>query len=226
MSKKTIQSGLIVRPVAALAASNPTTGIIIFDESGSMKQFGDAPTRALNQYLLELSIDPNAVNISAGIITFANEARVLESVRPVSEILPIKDYRPDGGTALYGTVAETLERIYEARSHGQLPGNVLVSVFTDGEDTVSNDYLEDLRKLVRRALEMSWIDLTIYGIGVDARELAKTMGFSTDSQHAITVPATVTGIQHTMSHASRRTILTATGFSVRTGDSAPPSSPH
>lgn len=186
-------------------------GLVVLDESKSMKRFGNAPLEALNRYILSLSLDPNASNISVGIITFSDAHRVLVKIQPISGVGAVERYQPRGGTRLYGTLLDVFMTLFEMDRHG-FEGNVILSCFTDGDDSRSQDLLDELRLFTARTRWRNWPDLYLYGIGVNAASIAREMGFPDDDRHAITVGATSEQIGASMRHASTVTSMASRGI--------------
>jgi hypothetical protein len=183
-----------------------TLGAIIMDESGSMARFGTTPSDSLGEYLDDLRESPDAPAMGATIVTFSSSARVRLEPTPVPSAPRKLDYGPSGGTRLYGTTLDVLASLLNHRRSFHL---AVVTVITDGEDNRSQES-ERLRlvELSGEARALGW-ELLVFGLGVDARAIARRMGFSEDPERARTVAAVADEIRTSVSRSSHVTRVTA-----------------
>ncbi|MEI7742105.1 MAG: hypothetical protein WCJ29_06470 [bacterium] len=178
-----------------LDAKCQTLGILMMDRSSSMKVFGDTPRRALNEYLRELGKLPNHEAVSVGIFTFDAAVQMDVPISPVAKVPSMKHYDTGYGTRLYGTVFGVLGHMLpkiEAMLKTGADLETIVAVFTDGYDSVSRECLPEVQHLAARAIQFR-CKLIVFGIGVDAKAIAREMGFPEDL--AIDVPATREGVR-------------------------------
>jgi hypothetical protein len=208
----------------------PTVSVLIMDASTSMLQFHDAPKSALNEFLIGLKYSPYADSISAGIVTFGDDAHVLVPVQPVTGIGQV-DYEATGNTKLYGTVLGVLKALLEVV--GLHPANIVVSVFSDGDDNRSPEVQPELIRMSARVRALGW-NLQATGFGIDAKRLAQALGFLDDPDHAVSMAANEQSISSAVSRTTRLTIsasmlkrnrpITVDHYTVP--PSTPPSRPH
>lgn len=218
--------GLVVASSRELARPERLViSVLLLDRSGSMQGFAQKPLEQANRFLRELSQDANASRIMVGVITF-NDSMVIDIPLAHAQNCPqIRAYDPNGGTALYQALYEILGRLMlltnERGNEGQQT-DILVNVFTDGEDTASPQHLlPGLRALSLEGRNRGW-QLRIFGFGVDALAIAKDVGFI-DGAHpqanpncgGVTVDATAAGFEHSTTFivgvTSRTTVMGGKG---------------
>lgn len=216
---------LIHEPSDALDRAGLTLAILVMDESGSMERYGDAPRRALNRYLQGLRESPVADHTAVMLATFSRSLRSDAGLLFAHEHPNFDAYLPDDQTRLYASVRDILRPLMAELKSGVRPPHrhgarelrwhrrvdVLLAVYTDGEDNLSTrgDRVE-LTELAGRALKRGWQLLT-FGYGVDAKRIAKKMGFPHSADHARTMIADERSIHQSMAFTLTRTIVTATG---------------
>lgn len=113
--------------------------VIVLDESGSMSPVQMDIIRSINNLLKEQKEikDRPAVFTLVKFSGNNNIKAIMQNV-PLSEVqlLSSADYRPDGGTALYDAIGETINA-FEDES------NVLMVIVTDGQENESVRYNKD-----------------------------------------------------------------------------------
>ena len=231
----------IVTDSRALARTNLTLSVVIMDCSGSMQGFESAPKNALIELVQGLQSSTAADSINVAIFGFSSQ-KVPAVIVPLSPVMSIRSFEipvPNGGTRLYGTVLDVLmalERLWQdAKKHGSVP-NVVVTVCTDGHDNLSQDRQPVLQVFSRCVRELGW-DLSVFGYGVDAPNIARNMGFNDDAEHATTMDADEASIHTSMQSVTSRTKTTSMGRNWRPSparpvtvnvreDTPPPSTPR
>jgi Ca-activated chloride channel homolog len=144
---------------------------LVFDVSGSMQQerrIDNARTGALEFIKLLHDADEFAL------LTFNNSARWAVQRSPLSENRgaagsTIGGLFPQGGTALYDSIAEAYRQQLESGDAEQGAISAIV-VLTDGADTDSKMTLEQLLELVRFDNERRTIRVFTIGYGQDAKK--------------------------------------------------------
>jgi hypothetical protein len=163
--------------------SATTLAVLVMDCSTSMRRFRDEPRALLNRMIRQLQSARGAPATFLAVFAFNRLTRLLIKPQPLMLVTQIETIELSRGTRLYGTVAEVLTQTIEFRDDrarvGHTP-NILVSVFTDGENTLSQDSISDTRRLAKEARRRD-IQLDVIGLGVDGRQIARHMGFSGDS---------------------------------------------
>lgn len=216
------QSNLMLASLPALAAMERVViSVLLLDRSGSMDHFGQKPREQVNRFLKELSQDENADQIMVGVMTFSDQMAIDVPLQNAQLCPQVPTYTASGGTALYHTAYETLGALMlltNSRGNRGLKTDVLVNVFTDGEDTSSpQNLLPGLRALCLEGRNRGW-QLRVFGFGVDAVAIAADMGFI-DKIHpqanpncgGYTVEATAAGMEHStifvVQATSRTTVM-------------------
>lgn len=181
-------SELMCRPRTAI-------GILIIDASESMRVHGPAPAEAVDNAVAALQKDQSGVTYYLGIVSFANRMQVLQRIAPVHAITPLAGYRAAGNTRLFGTVSDVLTfllgQVMMAGDRIATDLSVAVGVFSDGNDNLSPESLPLLHETAKAVRSRGW-SLQTFGIGIDSKSLARTLGFDPDM--AITVRATAQGL--------------------------------
>lgn len=168
-------------PRSQQGAKNKVFAAVIMDRSRSMDRFRDVPFRSINDYLQRLRRSEHAARIDATVVVFDHATETLTSMRPISEVGPIRPYANGRGTRLHGTIADVIERLIDRVLKEQAEGTTVsasVAVFTDGEDTSSpsGKHLPRLRRAVVEAEKLGF-QLIAVGIGLDGVALAKELWF-------------------------------------------------
>jgi hypothetical protein len=193
--------------------------IILMDRSKSMGAFGDAPLIAMNDYLASLQQEPNASSASVVIGSFADDARIEMPHVRLLEAKPLPTFELGVCTRLHATIADVLRELIIVTHRPGLIGRleILLAVFTDGEDNPKTDAAE-VRSLALEA-QLLGFKLMFNGIGVDHKKKAPQIGFPIDL--GCTVAANGEGIKRSMARATRITSMMLRGVSP-CRDSTPP----
>jgi Mg-chelatase subunit ChlD len=159
--------------------------VLVVDQSGSMKPFARAVPEAVDELLQRYLASPDAERTRLAVVTFAERGEVsLPFSRPAPD-LHLRDYAPEGGTRLVDTVRDVLLAMLEHRFGDD--ERVVVAVITDGKDTASTpDSRWEVQALATRAIARDFVLLT-FGIGTDAANAARTLGFPDDAASAQTL---------------------------------------
>jgi len=183
-----------------------TLAILLMDESGSMQRFGAAPIDAIDRWFAEQRAAPHVATTAAAVMTFADSLRIRIPIAPIRSARRFRGYQPDGRTRLFASARDVFQGLRkEPRLRGTLPGRVVIAVFTDGKDNCSSEHsVQVLRRLSADARADGWTLLT-FGFGVDARAIARSMGFPHDDAHAQTLEATAASLHRAVEYSSRVT---------------------
>jgi len=197
-----------VREMTMVDDEPKTLSIIILDASISMAEHGDVPQRCVNEHIETLKNPPDGRKQYCTVIVFGEDYRALIPPIAAESLQPISNYRADGkSTLLYETVYKTLQNYLAIHSINR-PENlkIFVGVFSDGDDNKSDRARQPrkVKKLAQVAQSLGW-ELFCFGIGIDGKALAESMGFPTDDQHCRTVKADEGGIRATTQHFSNAT---------------------
>jgi len=170
-----------------------TLSVLILDRSGSMKEYGDAPIKAVNDHIRKLQEAADGCNYLFGLVSFADAPRLEIDITDVKRIELLQAIECDGQTLLYETVWRTINLLYNRylnlTDREQSLLKVVIGVISDGADNQSPSSqpgrLKNLAELVR---SFGWETL-VFGIGVSGKVLAEKMGFTVDDQHAFDLAA-------------------------------------
>ncbi len=163
----------------------------ILDASGSMGRLQEATIAGYNQYLQ--SQEGKGVNL-VYTVTFSNKTSVIRKLDTLSSgLITNRDYQPNGGTALYDAIGETVNRIDKLLNTLSTNWKVIVNIITDGEENSSRYFSEvDIQQLIEDHQNKGW--LFIYaGAHNQAKQEAKKMRIK--PENVVEVKADQRGIQ-------------------------------
>lgn len=123
-------------PEFAKTNDNDHKIIILLDESGSMRSVQSDILKSLNAFIEEQRTVPtNGPGAVFTLIKFNDEVKTvhLNVNFATASVLTNSDYIPQGGTALYDAIGETLKAYKDEK-------NVLMVIVTDGEENSSKKY--------------------------------------------------------------------------------------
>ena len=111
---------------------------VVIDESGSMQPLRKSVIDGFNEWLQE----QQKVKEDEGLLTvtlFNTQSRLLYSLTPVANAEPLSEqlYIPNGGTALWDAIADSLTRVSPNEYDGD---RVLTVIMTDGQENASVEY--------------------------------------------------------------------------------------
>ena len=149
-----------------------TEVIFILDGSGSMFSLAKETVSAYNEQLLTIkSLDNQDINVS--IVSF-NTNRTWHKERVnIKEItlLEDKEYRPQGGTALFDTLGFVCNKFRNIQTEA-----VLVYILTDGEENASREYTgEAIASLIKELQDTDKWTFVYVGATPNIVEIAKTL---------------------------------------------------
>jgi uncharacterized protein YegL len=161
--------------------------VLILDRSSSMSSVRDVTISGFNENLQSLQSNKpdNDVEEKVCLVTFAYDVRCDVWKKPSDsvEALNTKSYVPDGGTALYDAIGTTVTRLNdEIRDEiKSQDANVIVTIFTDGDENSSKEW-KDYTKVSKLRAELEATRMwTFTFIGCSEEQLRKTtaqLGFS------------------------------------------------
>lgn len=187
---------------------NKTLSILILDASSSMRRYGAIPLESVKAHLRQIKNPPDGRKQYCAIVTFHYRPEVLVPVGSAESTAEITCYNTEVGTLLYETVWHVLIWLCEMKELNESPNlKIVIGVFSDGADGRSPESQPAWLKETARDARESGFLLFTYGIGIDAKELARDMGFPDDSDHAFTVNPSVGGIRRATEHFSDVTTM-------------------
>ncbi|PIR93650.1 hypothetical protein COT97_05255 [Candidatus Falkowbacteria bacterium CG10_big_fil_rev_8_21_14_0_10_39_11] len=205
-----------------MARTKAVLSVLIVDRSGSMQEFEKLPEELVNKHIDNLKLETGAEQYVM-VITFADTPSIDINLSHCKSAPKLDNYKANGCTLLYDTVYYTLKSLYHIRNRipRALLGNlkIVIGVFSDGENNppeafVDRDQPRKLQEACRRVLETGKFDLNSYGIGIDAGNLARKMGFPTDADHCITVERSRAGVTRATDTFTQRTSTFSMEFDV------------
>lgn len=186
--------------------------MFILDKSGSMGSVHQSTIDGFNQYVSKLK-EENDADYRFSLTLFDTSVTKKYSNVPLSEVerLHADNYRPDGGTALYDAVCETL---MNTESSGE---KTLVVIMTDGEENSSRTHNEnDFRNFVKLLKNTGRVSFVFLGANQDAWGNAQKWGF--EKQNVAQYFSTSAGTQKAFEVVARGTSAFAMSASNSTAD--------
>lgn len=161
-----------------------TLSILIVDESGSMDSYGRIPQNCINDHFKALLNPPDGREQYCTVILFNGKYRVAVPLTEATALKPMNSYKAYGDTLLFETVHQTLKLFISCFEQTTADLKIFVGVFSDGQDNKSdaNRQPKKIQVSAHKARMLGW-ELFSYGIGIDAKELARLLGFPTDKEH-------------------------------------------
>lgn len=177
---------LLKRPLSDFANKTPglageplTYAAMVLDESTSMHKHRAAALEGFNaqvSVIKEGAKQAGKTNVS--LTLFNTVTRPVLVARPVEELrtLNADEYTPNGSTALYDAIGETLESLLEQPFIESSTTAILVAIFTDGEENMSSRYDgKTLKELVSRLEATGRWTFTLMGPHGSSLELASVL---------------------------------------------------
>ena len=148
----------------------------ILDKSGSMGSIRESTISGFNEYLKTLQNDGNRYNFS--LVLFETAMLDLYTNEPIKNIKPltIGTYVPDGMTALYDSVCQTIENVKRSVKKNQ---KVLTVIMTDGEENSSNEFTQkDMREKIQELEKSGNWTFVFLGANQDSYATAQAVGIN------------------------------------------------
>lgn len=144
---------------------------LVIDRSGSMTSIRQSTIDGVNEFLA--SHRETGVETLISMILFSNQPNVRHVAIDVNEIPEFGSadsrYNPDGGTALYDSVATMITGLQNWHDHHiAWDGKTIVVIMTDGQENSSRGTtLLELNRMMEAQKEKGW-DFVFLGAGEDA----------------------------------------------------------
>jgi len=125
--------------------------VMVLDASGSMESIADNIIEAVNTFInkqKEIKEDDMVFTL----VSFNSNVRTPVKKIKISDMFVItsKHYKPDGGTALYDAIGETIVNYKDDKK-------VCMVIVTDGEENSSSYYnLEEVKSMIEAKKEEGW----------------------------------------------------------------------
>ena len=154
--------------------------LFILDASGSMESIKHLTISAFNE-IVQTAIGTEAQYTeqvhSVSLVAFNTlETRTLLWQQPVKEAAQLSEaaYLPNGGTPLYDAMGYAIQKL-KGELYNTGPHNVLVTVFTDGEENSSKEFSATaIRSLIAELEGKGWT-FTYIGTGHDIGKTTDSM---------------------------------------------------
>lgn len=133
---------------------NKTAIIIVLDRSGSMASAQDQTISGFNEFIESQKNLPGEALVS--LVLFSHEVSTAYTNKPVQNVpsLSRENYQPDGLTALYDAVGQTIDKVgrdLDALPEAEKPGKVVFVIQTDGFENSSRQYnISRVQDLIRQ----------------------------------------------------------------------------
>lgn len=156
--------------------------IFVLDESGSMGSVRSDVVSGFNTFIQDQKELPGEATFT--FVKFDNrynvvtQSALLENVEELSN----QTYKPTGTTALLDAVGKTINDVVSRHAtleKSEVPGKVILVVFTDGEENSSKEFREvkKISELVSAREDEGW-EILFMGADIDAWADGGRMGFS------------------------------------------------
>lgn len=178
----------------------------VLDRSGSMAPMQEAAVAAFNGFLKEQLEAPGEARLT--LVLFDDEYLLPVDAKPLEEVKPMvaADFQPRGSTALLDAIGITIDRLGQrlaAMPKDQRPGQVVVAVFTDGQENASRKYtLDQIHSMIRHQRDVYSWEFLFLAAGQDAMATAAAMGIG--DADAATVDFSAKGLDVSAKAISRK----------------------
>lgn len=158
---------------------NVDIGIVV-DESGSMFSLKDTVIKCFNDFLNEQKQDGDDAFIT--LVKFNKDVNFVIKRKQISSAKDITNnsYDPDGTTALYDAIFETIKSIEKKNKNN----NVIIAIITDGYENASRECtIDTIREIIKEKEKLGWKFLFLAS-NIDVNSTVKSFGMSADSARA------------------------------------------
>ena len=155
--------------------------VVLLDASGSMEKMGKEPVDGINNFFKEQS---KSGEITATLAIFNDSVKYLyENIKgPNIKELEYTDYKPNGMTALYDSIAHVVSTQKEQNSE-----NVIFIILTDGEENTSREYKrKDIKALITEMETVHKWKFVYLGANQDSFEVGVSIGIRTSGDYDYT----------------------------------------
>lgn len=158
---------------------NVDIGIVV-DESGSMFSLKDTVIKCFNDFLNEQKQEGDDAFIT--LVKFNKDVNFVIKRKQISSAKDITNnsYDPDGTTALYDAIFETIKSIEKKNKNN----NVIIAIITDGYENASRECtIDTIREIIKEKEKLGWKFLFLAS-NIDVNSTVKSFGMSADSARA------------------------------------------
>jgi len=161
-------------------ASKTMDTVFILDESGSMYSLWNDTINNVNGLIDEQKKlqSEEGYDIKTTLVTFSSSHKTLIDRKNIADVSPVKksDYAPNGTTALYDAVGDTIAKIEKKRLEENSTGAVKFFILTDGMENCSREYnYAKINHLLETKKAENW-EFAFFGAGIDADIYGRELG--------------------------------------------------
>jgi len=168
---------------------NLTSITYILDRSGSMASLTKAAISGFNTFVKEQMDTPGDATLT--LVLFDDEYEVPYKAIPIQHIekLTTRIYTTRGCTALLDAIGKTitdLEKQIAEQPEEMRPGNVIISIFTDGYENASEKYTnKSINKLIKAKTEKDGWTFLFLAANQDAIATASAMNIGMHNSSSV-----------------------------------------
>jgi len=164
---------------------------LIVDKSGSMSDCIDRTIEGFNEQLKSIQRMCDQYpeqDIAIGLTMFNHQVQTLyhQTAPTVVKPLTVKNYCPDGTTALLDAIGMSVDQLMAAKNESErtIPTTVVVVVLTDGYENASVRYrLADIRSKIAELESTGQWTFSFIGATLDAAEVAEQMNIKRQNSY-------------------------------------------
>jgi hypothetical protein len=164
---------------------------LIVDRSGSMSDCIEATINGYNEQLNRIRAMQTEFpdqDIRMGLTMFNTHIDMQAVAKDLKNATPLsrKNYVPDGGTALYDAIGQSVLHLEESFGRqSDIPATFVIVVLTDGYENSSNLFnLQQIRSLIERLEATEKWTFSFIGATLDAVEVAQTMAIKANNSYS------------------------------------------
>ena len=162
-------------------AVNSIDLVVILDKSGSMYSMVDDTIGGFNSYLDEQRKKDIPVKVSMGMFNQKLEEKYSRVDLKDVKNLTNEDYVPQGMTALFDAVGNTLSALKTDEGVNAEGNKVLVVIITDGMENASSEWTKSTVKGLIGELRGKGYEFVFLGADIDAADVAEDIGISRET---------------------------------------------
>jgi len=188
--------------------------VIVIDKSGSMSSSRDDVIGGFNTYIADLKKDEDT-DVKLTLVMFDTYVHKLHSGKAIKDVSELcsKTYCPGGSTALNDAVMEAVADVETRlkKSKAKDDPQVIVVVFTDGEENASNKFKKDAVSDKRKEKEAEGWAFIFMGADMDAWAAGSSYGMSAGN----TISLGKQAIGDSIAYLSNRTSKASRAYAAR-----------
>lgn len=176
--------------------------VVVVDSSGSMYSSAKDIIGGFNQYVSDLKANTD-VSVKFSLITFDSIVDKKYSGKSIKDVTNLCEntYKPRGSTALNDAVMTAINDVQSRLKKTKTPSQVMIVIFTDGEENASTQFsVEDVKEKRAEMEEQGWLFIFM-GADMDAWKAGCVYGMSAGN----TISLGKSAIKDSVSYLSNRT---------------------